>query len=354
MLLKQISKTCTLALLRFFRNIPMPLRQNLLGKHIVITGAEIDSVGFYAAKMLAAWGAKVVVTHKTDAQTVANTLKQLLNQSRSYSDVLACNLDLASADSVVDFVSWYRSEVGNRLDALINADFVWLAGNTMADHRAADEPEMDIHWRINMLGTCHLTFSLLPLLRNGVVSGGEARVVNLVSDFHRYGKNRDFFDAPRYQAWLAFAKSQLGLLHFSMEFERQLSESSIVAYVVSSETIWPTAYQSVDKAGGRMSFFTRLMGGLEKHFLETAPLAAGTVVQCVSDPAMKPGYYYKRGREVEPGKSIQDTRVSAALWNSAEAWVRKANPFEDAFVVKSKLRRSVLRSGSLMEKETDT
>jgi retinol dehydrogenase-12 len=144
--------------------MPSAPRVDLTGRKVLVTGAAAGSIGGETARLLREWGADVVTTTRSSSPP----------------------LDLGEPQSVKDFAGWY-AETHRTLDVLVNNAGVHLdlMSSWKQPHLLADGVE--VHWRINYLGTMHLTSLLLPLMGMG------SRIVNVVSKLHRRGTNAALF-----------------------------------------------------------------------------------------------------------------------------------------------------------------
>jgi NAD(P)-dependent dehydrogenase (short-subunit alcohol dehydrogenase family) len=154
----------TTALHRALVRIPSAPRVDLTGKRILVTGATAGSIGGETARRLEEWSADVVTTPRSSSPP----------------------LDLSDPASV-RAVAGSFAEKHESLDVLVNNAGVHLdlMSSWKQPHLLADGVEG--HWRINYLGTMHLTSLLVPLMNR------RSRIVNVVSKLHRRGTNAALF-----------------------------------------------------------------------------------------------------------------------------------------------------------------
>jgi len=276
---------------------------DLSGKTVLVTGASPGSLGFETARVLAAWGADVVVTTRSGTDRAVDAL----GTGRGH------ELELAERSSVAAFAEWFRAE-HQRLDVLVNNAGVHLDLRsrwkvpTLVDGN-------EIHWRTNYLGTAQLTDELLPLLR----STDGARVVNVVSKLHSRGRN-DFLFAPitPYNSWVAYGTSKLALIHASTELTRR---EGIAAYSLHPGSVY-THIADRGLAGHRMlGALRRIAAPLERRALLSPAEGAQTSLHCASAPDLEPGYY-RNCRAAEPSLDATDASVAARLWEQTHDWLR--------------------------------
>ena len=137
---------------------PFAEKQNLQGKTAIVTGCAQGSIGFATAKTLALWGAKVIITTRTNAEKLVDALRAATQGGQIDGHVL----ETTSAESVAAFSAWFQKNHGERLDILVNNVGVHfdLLSQWKEPHLTADG--FEIQWRTNYLGVLHLTHLLLP------------------------------------------------------------------------------------------------------------------------------------------------------------------------------------------------
>jgi NAD(P)-dependent dehydrogenase (short-subunit alcohol dehydrogenase family) len=169
---------------------------------VIITGAN-SGIGFEAAKVLAAAGARVVLA-------VRNLEKGEQASRAIQGRTEVAHLDLADLGSIRSFVDDWSDPV----DVLINNAGVMAVPYA----QTADGFEMQIG--TNHLGHFTLTNLLLPQVSD--------RVVVLSSGAHRFG-HIDLADlnwqSRKYSAWRAYGQSKLANLLFALELQRRLTAS---------------------------------------------------------------------------------------------------------------------------------
>ncbi len=156
------------------------MTDDMTGRTVLITGGN-TGIGKETAVALAHAGATVVFTAR-DATRGADALTEIRDRSGSTAvDVMA--LDLARFASVRDFASRWSGE-HDHLDVLVNN-----AGLVLNQRRETEDGN-EMTFQVNHLGP----FLLTQLLREQLVAGDAARVVNVASDAHKSARRGLDFD----------------------------------------------------------------------------------------------------------------------------------------------------------------
>lgn len=308
---------------RIFSGPPMAPQVGLGGKHIIVTGASPGSIGYETAKTLAAWGATVILTTRTNPDAAAKSIEAELKRAGVSAKLDAYPLDLTNAASVSEFVRWYLDKYGERLDVLVNNAGIHLdlLSRWKEPHLTTDG--FEIHWRTNYLGTMHLTHLLLPLLRQTGKMTGDARVVNVSSHLHHKGRNSDLFKCTRpYNSWEAYGNSKLALVHSAFEIHRRFSgESNLNGFVLHPGSISTNIAHKGLEGNRLLQGLRKLFVSLEAIILMAPQQGAQTQILCATDPQAKGGVYYDRCEPGNPSKEAEDSGVAEKLWQETGHWV---------------------------------
>ncbi len=307
---------------------------DMTDRHVIVTGASPNSLGFETARILASWGATVVATCVRNVPLMESSLKDELRKiGASENNITAHRLDLCDPDSVNGFATRYREKHQDKLHVLVNNAGIHRKTFTPRKEPPLAEDGREIHWRTNYLGAFHLTWALLPLLQRSGLESGDARVVNLSSGLHdRVGNENLFTDMALYHSWDAYGLSKLAMIHMACEIERRFGEScnlhavAVHPGVVMTNLTLPQAFRGrMGKAAHRIS------SALTSLVLLTPNAGAQTTVMCASTRALQGGKYYERCGIVEPTVDSQDEVAAERLWDQSERWVRTLpNTVEDA------------------------
>ncbi len=310
---------------RLFGRNPTAERADMSGRRVIVTGASPKSLGYETARILASWGASVVVTATRNVASMADSLKADLRRiGADERQVAARSLDLCDVESVNGFATWYRKNYGDRLHVLINN--AGIHKNILSPRKKPplSKDGFEIHWRTNYLGAFHLTSRLLPLLKRSGLECGDARVINVSSHLHGRAKNEGLFDATkRYHSWDAYGLSKLALIHFSFEIQRRFA----ARYNLRSAALHPgsvdTNLTRMAVPGGRTGgVFHRVGCVLASSVLLRLEHGAQTTVMCASKHPLQGGEYYDRCGIAEPSGASRDEAASKLLWERSDAWVK--------------------------------
>ena len=309
---------------RLVSSKPMAEKVDLSGKNIIVTGGAEHSIGYQVAKTLAAWGGDVVVTSLGDTDALQRTLRDDLRAEGCVeSRITAWHMDLSDADSVADFAKWYGEHVGE-LSILVNNAGVFkdIAKRSKTPICAPDGAE--IHWRINFLGTFHLTTLLMPMLQQAGQRTGDARVVITSSDVHHQGRNDQFFTERSgvYDSWEAYAQAKLALVHFSFEIQRRYAKE----FNVQSVALHPGSVRTNLTLSGldgnpMLKRMHKLTEPLMAPFFLNLVEGAQTTITCATQIPLQGGQYYEACAVSQASEEAEDQAVAERLWGEAESWV---------------------------------
>ena len=188
---------------RLFTRHPSAEKVDMSGRRVIVTGASPNSLGYETARVLASWGASVVVTRTRNIASMADSLKGDLRRiGADENQVTAHSLDLCDVNSVDAFATWYGQNHDGRLHVLINNAGIHKNMLSPREKPPLSKDGFEIHWRTNYLGTFHLTSLLLPFMNRSGLECGDARVINVSSHLHDRVKNEHLFNSKgRYHSW---------------------------------------------------------------------------------------------------------------------------------------------------------
>ncbi|MGD8608902.1 MAG: SDR family NAD(P)-dependent oxidoreductase [Myxococcales bacterium] len=293
---------------------------DLAGNTSIVTGASPGSLGFATAKTLASWGASVVITTRSNTDALAEAIRAQLDDDAA-ERITAYPLELSNRGSVERFAASFLDD-HPRLDVLVNNAGVHLdlLSRWKTPH-LVDGFEM--HWRINYLGTAHLTHLLLPVLQKTGRETGDARIVNVGSHLHARGSNDDLFRPTRpYSSWNAYGNSKLALMHMTSEIQRRYaSQANLQAYSLHPGSVFTKVADKGLEGAKLIGSLRSMMSPVEAFFLKTPEEGAQTQIHCATRPRLPGGLYYVECAPTEPSEDSKDARVATRLWEETWAWI---------------------------------
>lgn len=196
------------------------------GRTAVITGAS-SGIGMAAAEVLAAHGARVVLTAR-NAERGAAALARVESAATSAAPALVM-LDLADLSTVNAGVSDIRSLSDDRIDLLVNN------AGIMAPPLEYSAQGIESQWATNVIGPAALTWGLLPAL----VTTAASRVVMVSSLAHFGGRfTADRIDADvtglDYNRWGIYGRTKLANLLFAREVEKHFRRAGAATLAASA------------------------------------------------------------------------------------------------------------------------
>jgi NAD(P)-dependent dehydrogenase (short-subunit alcohol dehydrogenase family) len=285
------------------------MTETMTGRTVLITGGNAG-IGKETAVALAGAGADVVFTAR-DPVRGADALAEIRRRSGSDTvDVMA--LDLARFASVHEFVEeWTAGH--DHLDVLVNN-----AGLVLNTRRETDDGN-EMTFQVNHLGP----FLLTQLLREQLVAGDAARVVNVASDAHKSArKGLDFDDLQssrhRYRSFNVYGKTKLANILFTRELARRWDDTGVTANAVHPGFVASSFGRDGDT--GRLG---ALVFPLLKPFALNPEQGARTQVYVASAPELAgiTGGYWVKSAPATPSAAAQDDAAAARLWEVSEQLV---------------------------------
>jgi NAD(P)-dependent dehydrogenase (short-subunit alcohol dehydrogenase family) len=277
------------------------------GRLAIITGAN-SGIGLETARELARRGAHVVLACRS--QSKAETAIEDVRAELPEAGVEFMRLDLEDLDQVREFAASVRERF-DRLDLLVNNAGVMVppAGRTRQGFEL-------------QLGVNHLAhFALTGLLLDLLLATESARVVNVSSQAHRFGK-MDFddldFEARGYNASAAYGQSKLANLLFTFELARRLEAAGADLLTIAAHPGWTQTNLQ------KHSSLFRLLNPL---FGMQPPGGALPTLRAATATDVRPGDYYgprgiyqMRGAptKVEPSEAAQSRPDAERLWKVSE------------------------------------
>lgn len=251
---------------------------DLSGKNYVITGGN-SGIGFEAARMLGAKGARVTIACRSEEK--ARSAVTQLSQKAPVGDYDYVLMDLASLASVRDGAAQIRSN-RDKIDGLINN-----AGIMMIPSRELTVDGFETQFGVNHLGHFVLDAELCDL-----VEAASGRFVSVASIAHKYAKGFEFDDLmleKSYTATKAYAQSKLANLVYALELNRRLEASGATSRSFACHPGWSSTNLQTTGPGAIAGFALTIANAM---FAQPAEKGAIPTVLCAAAEDAEPGGYY--------------------------------------------------------------
>lgn len=276
------------------------------GRVAIVTGGN-TGLGFETARILAAYGAKVVLA-------VRDVEKGNRAAARMIGDVAVQALDLTSLDSIRSAGADLRAAYP-RIDLLINnAGVMYTPRRTTVDG-------FELQFGTNHLGhfalTCLLIDRLLPVLGS--------RVVTVSSTGHRIQAAIHFDDLQwehSYNRAGAYGQSKLANLMFTYELQRRLAHHGTTIAVAAHPGV-----SNTDLIRNLPAAFRGPIRWLAPLLTQKPEMGALPTLRAATDPAALGGQYYGPGgwgeirgypNLVASSPDSYDLAVQQRLWTVSE------------------------------------
>lgn len=277
----------------------------IVDQPVLITGGT-SGIGRATAERLARDGAHVTITSRTldRAEAVAAEITTHVGH-----EVIGAELDLSSLQAVRTFASWFEGR-HDRLGVLVNN------AGTMSGRRRTTVDGYEWTIAVNHLGPFLLTNLLAPML----VDSAPSRVINVSSENHRGAKRGLDFDdlqsATGYSASKAYAASKLANILFTVELDRRLGPSGVVARALHPGVV----ATNFGKESGGPIWMKVAMTVLGPVLASPERGAATSVLLASARPdELDAGVYWSSGEPKRPSDRALDPEAARRLWDvSAE------------------------------------
>jgi NAD(P)-dependent dehydrogenase (short-subunit alcohol dehydrogenase family) len=273
----------------------------LEGRTVVVTGAS-SGIGRATALGLAAEGARLILVGRTP-ERCEETLAEVRRRSRR-DDAVMLRADLSSLKEVRRLAEEVQARA-DRLHVLVNN-----AGVTLL-RRETTVDGLEATFATNHLAYFLLTGLLLPRLRESA----PARIVNVASDAHRFGRLDldDLQNERRYGAMRVYGQSKTANILFTQELASRIAGSGVTA-----NALHPGGIRSnLGRSEGALAEALRRVVGL---FLKSPEEGARTSLYLAGAPEVEgvSGRYFARCRERRPAAHARDAEVARRLWERSE------------------------------------
>ncbi|XP_055310369.1 retinol dehydrogenase 12-like isoform X2 [Sitodiplosis mosellana] len=279
------------------------------GKVVVITGAN-TGIGRETALDLAKRGGRVYLACRD--LTKADTARmEIIHQSGNKS-VFTKHLDLTSFESIRKFVDEFK-KCESKLHILINNAGVMAIPNRQT---TKDGLEMQI-------GTNHFGhFLLTVLLLDTIKASAPARIINVSSLAHKFGKiHRDDLQLEKsYSRWGSYGQSKLANILFTRQLAKRLQGTNVTV-----NALHPGA---VATELGRHLGILHYLALPMQSFVKTPKSGAQTSIMLAVDPDLDEvsGKYFVDCAVAAESKEAQCDDTAEWLWKTSKEITKlKAN-----------------------------
>jgi NAD(P)-dependent dehydrogenase (short-subunit alcohol dehydrogenase family) len=282
------------------------------GRSFVVTGAN-SGLGFETALQLAAHGARVLLTSRTDAKGSAAV--ERIRAVHPNASVEYRVLDLADLDSVRAFAAAITSDPIT-VDVLVNN------AGVMYPPRIVTKQGFESQFATNHLGH----FALTGLLFDTICRGGDARVVTVSSLEHKRGSIHfeDLTGEKSYSPRVFYQQSKFANVLFGLELDRRVRAAGIPVRSVLAHPGWSaTNLQTSGPTGG----MRQLMKLGNRVLAQSAEIGALSQLFAATDQAAGSGRFYGPNgfaemhgypTEVRPAPAANDEDTARHLWDLSE------------------------------------
>ena len=285
------------------------------GKVVLVTGAN-TGIGKEAALALAKMGASIVIAARNRAkgERAAEEIERQTGQKPELID-----LDLASFVSIRAAAATFLARHEN-LHVLVNN------AGLVLETRTTTVEGFETTFGVNHLGHFLFTQLLLGALKKAAKEDGEARVVNVSSDAHRWARRGIDWDdlqaEKKYASFDVYAKSKLANIYFTRALARRLEGTG-----VTTNSLHPGVVATEFASSDDMGFFTSFGFKIVRPFLKSPAQGAATTIHLASAPELRgvTGKYFADSKPKHPMRIAQDDALAERLWVISEQLVKSAS-----------------------------
>jgi NAD(P)-dependent dehydrogenase (short-subunit alcohol dehydrogenase family) len=168
----------------------------------------------------------------------------------------------------------------------------------------------------------HLAYFLLThLLLERLITTGAARIVNVASDAHHWGR-LDFNDVQNehtYRPFAVYGQSKLYNILFTRELARRIADTEVTVNCVHPGGV-------ATGLGWNNGWWAMLIAKALRPFLRTPEQGADSVLYLVTSPdvAKVSGKYFSNRREARSSPAAQDADAAKQLWQLSAELTRSA------------------------------
>lgn len=267
-------------------------------KTFVVTGAN-NGIGLETTRHLASQGARVLLVTRTEEK--GETAVKNILQTHPEADLEIYTCDLSLLGDIRNAVESMRRN-HHIIDGLVNNVGTW-----MSDFRLTKEG-IETVFATNHLSYVMMTHLLYPALRKA----DHARVVNVASNAHSYGKINlhDPYYSKGYHGLKSNGQSKLANLYFTFELNQLKPDPHISVYAVSPGLV------KTDIGLKQTNWLHALAWKFRRRKGQHPTEGARTSVYCATHPDIKDlsGKYWEQCAVKDVFKSAKDSQLGSHLW----------------------------------------
>lgn len=277
------------------------------GKVVLITGAT-NGIGEVTARELAFMGAEVIIVGRNRERCLATV--ERIQKHTGRSNVSFIVADLSKMNDVRQVAQEFLS-THDQLHVLINN------AGAMYAHRQVTEDGYEMMLALNHLSYFLLTHLLLDVLKKTAEKDGEARVVNVASEAHRFAKGIDFDDLQREKRFGLgiYNETKLMNIMFTYDLVERLRGTKVTA-----NSLHPGLVRS--GFGKNNNIFVAAFWTLSQFFAGiSVEEGAQTSIYLASSPDVRgiSGRYYELKKERRSTAISYNLADRKRLWQISEA-----------------------------------
>ncbi|XP_038073397.1 retinol dehydrogenase 13-like [Patiria miniata] len=288
-------------------------KARLDGKTVLITGAN-TGIGKETARDLARRGARVILACRDLAKAEAAMTD--IREDTGNSNLAVVKLDLASLASVRACAEKIKREE-SRLDILINNAGIMMCPEWQT------EDGFEMQFGVNHLGHFLLTNLLLDLIK----SSTPARIINVSSIAHAYGKMNweDIHMKEGYNGGKAYCQSKLANILFTRELSRRMKRkcTGVSVNAVHPGSVDTELGRYLQSQGGLMLIFLKVFYPFFKFVMKNAVQGAQTTIYCAVTLELMhfSGFYFSDCAQKTPAPQAMDDDAARRLWDMSAKMV---------------------------------
>ncbi|PVH72607.1 NAD(P)-binding protein, partial [Cadophora sp. DSE1049] len=206
-----------------------PLKLDLAGKHVLITGAAWeDGIGYATATAFARAGASAIAIadiHSVSGDLAVNLKLAATQASRPEPVVLSCTVDIARQDSVQAMHNIVSHGLDGRLDIVVNN------AAHMEPYKPFLDSDLDVYWRtweVNLHGLFNMAHTFLPMqLSTRASHDGLCTMINVSSSGALSARSLSG----------GYRSSKLAILRWTESLQLEYGDVGLLAFCVNPGAI---------------------------------------------------------------------------------------------------------------------